>query len=61
MSLYFTTYTRTSNIRISGYDGLPVKTMDNLNLDNSRKNSNGHSATASPVDNDNSLWHDTDL
>jgi len=44
-----------------GYDGLPVKTMGNLNLDNSRKNSNGHSATASPVDNDNSLWHDTDL
>ena len=51
------------DIRISGYDGLPVKIMDSLNLDNSRKISNRPSATASPVDNENdtSQWYDTDL
>jgi len=38
-----------------GYDGLPVKIIDNLNLDNSQ----GSSTT--PVDNDASQWYDTDL
>jgi len=44
-----------------GYDGLPVKIIDNLNLDNSKRISQGSSTT--PVDNENdaSQWYDTDL
>ena len=56
-------FTYENDICVSGYDGLPVKIMDNLSLDNSRKISNRPSSTASPVDNENdtSQWYDTDL
>merc|ERR1719188_2605915 len=44
-----------------GYDGLPVKIIDNLNLDNTKRISQEPSTT--PVDNENdaSQWYDRDL